>query len=91
LDCNIYWPVSNLKLLSKVIKRSVAFHLNNYLINNNLNQLLRAAYESGHTTETALVRLKNYIMMSIDQGNPVILILLDLSAALDTVEHNVLK
>ena len=39
---------------------------------------------------TALVRVKNYIMMSIDQGKPVILVLLDLAAAFDTVDHNVL-
>ena len=44
----------------------------------------------GHSTETALVRGKNYIMMSIDQGKPVILVLLDLSAAFDRVHHNVL-
>ena len=37
----------------------------------------------------ALFRAKNYIMMSIDQGRPVICVLMDLSAAFDTVEHNV--
>ena len=45
---------------------------------------------SGHSTETVLVRVKNDIMMSIDQGKPVILVLLDLSAAFDIVDHNVL-
>jgi len=93
VDCNIlnnYRPVSNLTFLSKVIEKPVAFHLNKYLINNNLNKSLQSAYKSGHNTETALVRVKNYIMMSIDHGNPVILVLLDLSAAFDTVDHNVL-
>ena len=93
LDCNIlnnYRPVSNLTFLSKVIEKAVAFHLNKYLINNNLNESLQSAYKSGHSTETALVRVKNDIMMSIDQGKPVILVLLDLSAAFDTVDHNVL-
>ena len=46
--------------------------------------------KSGHSTETALVRVKNYIMMSIDQGKPVILFLLDLSAEFDTAHHNLL-
>jgi len=84
MDCNIlnkYRPVSNLTFLSKVIEKAVAFHLNKYLINNNLNESLQSAYKTGHSTETALVRVKNDIMMSIDQGKPVILVLLDLSAA----------
>ena len=62
----------------------VAFHLNKYLINNNLNVSFQSAHKSGLSTGTALVRVKNDIMMSIDQGKPVILVLLDLSAAFDT-------
>jgi len=92
MDSNIlnnYRPVSNLTFLSKVIERAVAFHLNKYLINNNLNKSLQSAYKGCHGTETALVRVKHYIMMSIDQDKPVILVLLDLSAAFDIVDHNV--
>ena len=43
MDCNIlnnYRSVSNFTFLSKVIERAVAFHLNKYLINNNLNESL---------------------------------------------------
>ena len=93
MDCNIlnnYRPVSNLTFISKGIEKAVTFHLNKYLINNNLNESLQSANKSGHSTETALVRVKNDIMMSINQGKPVILVLLDLSAAFDTVDHNVL-
>ena len=46
--------------------------------------------KSGYSTETVLVRVKKYIIMSIDQGKPIILVLLDLSAAFDIVDHNVL-
>ena len=74
---------------SASLHEAVAFHLNKYLINYILNESLQSAYTSGHSTETALVRVKNDIMMSIDQGKPVIVVLLDLSAAFDTVEHNV--
>ena len=61
LDCNIlnnYRPVSNLTFSSKVKEKAVAFHLNKYLINDNLNESLQYAYKSGHSTETALVRVK---------------------------------
>ena len=51
---------------------------------------LHSAYKRRHSTETALARVKNYIMMSVDQSKPVILVLLDLSAAFHTVDHNVL-
>jgi len=86
---NNYRPISNLTFLSKVIKSVI--HLNKYLINNNPNESLQSAYKSCHSTETALVRVKNDIMMSIDQGKPVILVLLDLSAAFDIVDHKVLS
>ena len=76
--------------LSKVIEKAHAFHQHKYLISNNLNQSLQSAYKSGRSTETVLVRVKNDIMMSIDQGMPVILVLLELSAAFDTVDHSVL-
>ena len=94
MDCNIlnnYRPVLNLTFLSKVIQKAVAFHLNKYLLNNNLNESVESAYKCGHSTETALVRVNNDIMMSIDQGKPVILVLLDLSAAFDTIDHSVLR
>ena len=86
MDCNI---LNNLTFLSKVIEKAVAFHLNKYLINNILNESLQSAYKSRHSTETALVRVKNDIMMSIDQDKPVILP--DLSAAFDTVLFSRLK
>ena len=54
MDCNILNK-------SKVIERTVAFHLSKYLIINNLNESLQSAYKSGHSTETALVRVKSII------------------------------
>jgi len=94
MDCNIinnYRPVSNLTFVSKVIEKADAFHLNKYLINNNLNGSLQSAYKSGHSTETALVKVINGIMMSIDKGETVISVFLDLSVAIDKVDHNVLS
>ena len=42
-----------------------------------------------HSTETALLRVKNDIAMSIDNKNAVFLVMLDLSAAFDTVDHTI--
>ena len=70
-----YWPVSNITVLSKVV---VAFPLNKYVINNNLNESLQSAYKSDHSTETALIRVKDDIMMPIDQSKRVLDVLLNL-------------
>ena len=56
----------------------------------NLGEDLQSAYRARHSTETALLHVKNSIMRSIHNQRGVLLVLLDLSAAFDTVEHNIL-
>merc|ERR1711929_30711 len=43
-----------------------------------------------HSIDTALLRVENEILVAMDEGNVTALILLDLSAAFDTVDHNIL-
>ena len=50
----------------------------------------QSAYREGHSTETALLRIMNDILLLIDGKKCVMLVLLDLSAAFDTLEHSVL-
>lgn len=85
-----YRPVSNLNYLSKLLERVVARQLNSHLQNQNLTNTSQSAYKAGHSTESALLRIKNDIHMSISQGHCVALTLLDLSAAFDTIDHNIL-
>ena len=61
-----------------------------YLEENNLNEPLQSAYKQYHSCETALVRVQNDILLSIDNQQCVVLLLLDLSAAFDTVDHGIL-
>ena len=71
-DCNIlnnYRPIFNLPFLSKLIERAVPIQLKKYLLNNNLNELKQSAYKCGHNSESAFIRMKNDIRMSIDQLN----------------------
>jgi len=51
-----------------------------------LDEKMQSAYKSGHSTETALLRLKNDMLMAIDGRKAVILVLLDLSAAFNTID-----
>ena len=48
---------------------------------------LQSAYRKCHSTETALLKLTNDIMESIDSGKITILTALDMSAAFDTLDH----
>ena len=50
--------------------------------------MFQSAYREGHSVETALVRVHNDIMWAFDEKKSVILVLLDLSAAFDTVDHD---
>ena len=83
-------PVSNLKFLSKLIEKTVFVQLHNYLCENDLHEPLQSAYKIFHSTETALLTVTNDIMLSLDEGENVFLVLLDLSAAFDTVNHTLL-
>eukprot|EP00112_Aurelia_sp_Birch-Aquarium-sp1_P014365 Seg3097.1 transcript_id=Seg3097.1/GoldUCD/mRNA.D3Y31 product="putative RNA-directed DNA polymerase from transposon X-element" pseudo=true protein_id=Seg3097.1/GoldUCD/D3Y31 len=83
-------PVSNLPYASKLIESAVANQLVEHMTNNGLFEPLQSAYRQGHSTETALLRVQNDILVAMDNQQVSILILLDLSAAFDTVNHDVL-
>ena len=49
-------------------------------------EVFQSAYPANHSTETALIRVYNDIVLSIDSHKSVVLVLLDLSAAFHTVD-----
>ena len=85
-----YRPISNLMFISKSCEKAVAVQLKDLVRNNNLDELFQSAYKAGHSTETALLRVQNDVLRAIDNGGCVMLLLLDLSAAFDTVDHSIL-
>ncbi len=87
---NNYRPVSNLSYLSKLIERAVASQLISHLKINGLMDVYQSAYKMYNSTETALLKVRNDILMEMDKNNTAMLILLDLSAAFDTIDHNIL-
>ena len=50
----------------------------------------QSAYKKFHSTETALLKVQNDILESLDNGYATALIMLDLSAAFDTIDHQML-
>ena len=81
-----YRPISNLPYISKVIERVVARRFSSHLSH---SSLLPAAYRPFHSTETAVLSVHNDVARSIDNGQVSLLVLLDLSAAFDTVDHQI--
>ena len=89
-DLKNYRPVSNLSFVSKVSERVVDSQIRSHMTENDLFEDMQSAYRSNHSTETALVKVTNDILQALDQKKMVGLVLLDLSAAFDTVNHSVL-
>lgn len=87
---NHFRPVSNLAFLSKVVEKVVGVRLRTHITENKLDDPFQSAYKQYHSTETALVRVCNDILLALDNHLAVLLILLDLSAAFDTVDHRIL-
>ena len=85
-----YRLISNLAFISKCTEKVVVSQLNEHVNEHNLSEVFQSAYKKGHSTESALVRVHNHILQAIDNGGCVILLLLDLSAAFDTVDHAIL-
>ena len=83
-------PVSNLSFLSKIVEKCVAQQLTDYVKINLLGETLQSAYKSCHSTESAIVKVRSDILENISNRKVTDLILLDLSAAFDTVDHVIL-
>ena len=93
LDPNIlknFLPISNLSFFSKTLEHIVAKQLTNYLIVNNISHPFQSAYTPKKSTETALTKISNDLLSKLDNKHGSILALLDLSAAFDTINHNIL-
>ncbi|KAK3782377.1 hypothetical protein RRG08_027924 [Elysia crispata] len=85
-----YRPVSNIPIISKLIEKIVSSRILQHLAFNNLHTNFQSAYKKHHSTESALLRVANDILRYIDNKKSVLLILLDLSAAFDTIDHDIL-
>ena len=59
-----------------------------HILDNNIVDSFQSAYRAGHSCETTLLRVYNDIVTTVGKGNGSYLVLLDLSAAFDTIDHD---
>ena len=85
-----YRPVSNLSFMSKMIENVILDQLMAHLLRTNALPDSQSAYRKFYSTETTICSVISDLLTVIDEGKCAILILLDLSAAFDTVVHHLL-
>jgi hypothetical protein len=89
-DLKNYRPISNISFPAKILEKVVAAQLVEHMTKNGLFDPYQSAYQKRMSCETALVKIKDDVDRMLDNGEAVLIVLLDLSAAFDTVEHSVL-
>jgi len=88
-DVSSYRPISNLPVLSKLLERLVVRQHMDYLQSADLLPANQSGFTPGHSTETAVLWVLSDILLAVDHGDVAALILLDLSAAFDTVDYEI--
>ena len=92
-DINVptnYRPISNITFVAKITERFVAQQLQHFMDENGIYGVYQSAYRPHHSAETMLLRIHNDVAQAIDSRWGVLLVLLDLTAAFDTIDHTIL-
>ena len=87
---NNFRPISNLTFSGKLIEHIVADQIISHIDQHHLMEEKQSAYRKFHSTETALLKVKTDIIKAMDNQEITYLILLDLSAAFNTIDHTIL-
>ena len=82
-------PVSNLSRMSQLTEAAVCHHIQNHLLEHNIYSDQQSAYRKNFSTETLLLKVKNDLM-NMNKQHVTLLVLLDMSAEFDTLDHKML-
>ena len=85
-----YRPVSNLLFAAKIAEKAVIDQLMAHCTTSHLLPDNQSSHRKHHSTETALVKVHNVIIASMDNQEATFLILLDLGTAFYTINHSLM-
>ena len=89
-DTASYRPITNLSTMSKILEKLALHRLWPHVMSTGNFSEFQSAYRAGHSTETALLKVVNDVVTSTCDRLTTVLLSLDISAAFDTVDHNIL-
>ena len=90
LELENFRPVNNLPFVAKIAEKIFRSQLLNHCNENAPLAVSQSAYRQYHSTETALLKVHNDILMNMDNEEVTLLCMLDMTAAFDTIDHNIL-
>ena len=85
-----YCPVSNLPFLSKLVEQAMLAQFDEHCREHQFLPDFQSAYKKGYSTETSLIKMTNDILWSMERKEVTAVIVLDMSAAFDTVDNDLL-
>lgn len=88
-ECSNYRPIWKL-FIAKLLEKTVSLQLLEAMRQNNISEKFQSGFRQQHSTDIVLIRVTNDLLRMADTGECSIFVLLDLSAAFDTVNHKIL-
>ena len=85
-----YRPVSNLPFIFKIVEKCVIDQLEEHCNINDLTPQHQLAYKKNHSCESALIKIVSDALWAMEKGTITLLVIMDLSASFDSVNHSVL-
>ena len=83
-------PVSNLTFISKFVEKITLNQFTQHCVNYHLLADYQSAYRKFHSCETSLIKLVNNLLWAMEKQDVTAVTILNLSAAFDTVNHDLL-
>ena len=85
-----YWPVSNLAFISKIIERCMLLQISDHCDKYQLQPDYQSAYREHYSCETGILHVSDDILWAMEKQSIISLVMMDLSDAFDTVDHDIL-